>query len=256
MERRRKLSLQNEMDDEAKRIEEEMAKSSEPEKIQVSEEFDAALLKKIEEYEREKGTRKTVYRRKKKKFLLAGMAAVLILALGTGFVSIGSKSYWKTLWERLVGGEKATVINVEDMETKKTEDADDRKVYKEIDNELGISTSRIFYKPEGMSLENYIIDTEQRSAQLFYNYNGEIISYAIYVNDSDSSLGEKTVDTQTDKFTVRTEDMEITAEEYQVPNYDIPRYVAEFEYRGVHYQLKGIMEREELEKILKNLRFL
>ena len=256
MERRRKLSLQNEMDDEAKRIEEEMAKSSEPEKIQVSEEFDAALLKKIEEYEREKGTRKTVYRRKKKKFLLAGMAAVLILALGTGFVSIGSKSYWKTFWERLVGGEKATVINVEDMETKKTEDNKEIDVYKDIGKELGISTVRIGYRPEQMDLENYIIDKDQQSAQLFYNYNGEIISYVIYLNNSDSSLGEKKVDRQTDKFTIRTEDAEIRVEEYQVPNYDIPRYVAEFEYRGVHYQLKGIMEREELEKILKNLRFL
>ena len=76
------------------------------------------------------------------------------------------------------------------------------------------------------------------------------------LNDSDSSLGEKKVDRQTDKFTVRTKDAEIRVEEYQVPNYDIPRYVAEFQYRGVHYQLKGIMEREELEKILKNLRFL
>ena len=33
------------------------------------------------------------------------------------------------------------------------------------------------------------------------------------------------------------------------------RYIAEFENYGVHYQLRGIMEKKEFEKILKNLKF-
>ena len=34
------------------------------------------------------------------------------------------------------------------------------------------------------------------------------------------------------------------------------RYIAEFEYKGVQYQLKGIMEKEEFDKIIKNLFFM
>ena len=41
--------------------------------------------------------------------------------------------------------------------------------------------------------------------------------------------------------------------EYEVKNTKEKRYIAEFEYKDVQYQLKGIMEKDEFEKILKNL---
>ena len=33
------------------------------------------------------------------------------------------------------------------------------------------------------------------------------------------------------------------------------RYIAEFEDKGIQYQLKGVMKKDEFEKILKNLFF-
>ena len=33
----------------------------------------------------------------------------------------------------------------------------------------------------------------------------------------------------------------------------IKRYEAEFEYAGAQYEIKGVVEKEEFEKILKNL---
>ena len=35
----------------------------------------------------------------------------------------------------------------------------------------------------------------------------------------------------------------------------IKRYEAEFEYAGAQYEIKGVVEKEEFEKILKNLYF-
>ena len=35
----------------------------------------------------------------------------------------------------------------------------------------------------------------------------------------------------------------------------VKRYEAEFEYAGAQYEIKGIVEKEEFEKILKNLYF-
>ena len=35
----------------------------------------------------------------------------------------------------------------------------------------------------------------------------------------------------------------------------IKRYEAEFEYAGAQYEIKGVVEKEEFEKILKNLIF-
>lgn len=317
MDRLRKLSLQKEIDEEAKRIEKRVSENPELKDIQVSDEFDAAMLKKIQEYEEKKAKRAeansvhpeetefaeelmpdiellsgnksvadksladkntankstddertvsakdkglsgtvTVRRRKKKKYAILALAAVLILVLGSGLTSIGSKSYWKVLWERIVGDERATVINVEDMEVQNSEDVDEIGAYKEISKELNISPVRLYYKPKGMTLENYNLDAEQKRVQLFYDYKGEIVKYTIYLNDADSSLGQKSVDKLIDEFSINVEENEVYIEEYEVPNHKNSRYLAEFDFRGVHYILKGIMEREEFIEIVKNLRFL
>lgn len=298
MKKYRKLSLQDEIDKEAKRIEKRILESPDLKDIQVSEEFDAAFLKKIQEYEKKKAEREkkkihptedtefaeelvpdmdklpfdrnnekdfskgkkdaagtvTVYRRRKRSYLFVALAAVLVLVLGSGLTSVGSKSYWKVLWERIVGDEKAAVINVEDMEVQNTTDTDELSVFKEITEKLGISVVRLQYKPKGMELSNYNIDIEQKRAQLFYSYNNRIIKYTIYLNDTDSSLSQKELDKLTDVFIVENGDEKIQVEEYRKDSEY--RYIADFENRGIYYQLKGVMEREEFENIIKNLKFL
>lgn len=42
---------------------------------------------------------------------------------------------------------------------------------------------------------------------------------------------------------------------YKLPENE-NRYVASFEYQGVHYELKGTMEQQEFDKIIINLYFL
>ena len=282
----RKLSLREEIEREAREIEKEIADHPELEEICVTEEMDAALFAKIRAYEEEKAedeaarqelrekkdsenvefseelvpdlsaVKKTVpYRKKKKRLLLVSLVAVLVLVLGMGMTSVGSKSYWKTLLDKLYGEEPMKFIDVEDMEGKNSEDGDEITAYKEIDEDLGIATVRIRYKPQKMILDQYVIEENEREAKLFYKYNEEIIQYRIYINDQDSSLGIKEEDEKVDEYIIKMDKVTIEVEEFQVPDYKKCRYVANFEYQDIHYQLKGIMEKEELEKILKNLYF-
>lgn len=289
----KKLSLQEEIEREAREIEKEISNHPELDDIHVTEEMDAALLAKILAYEEEKeeeksarqelegkknkgdvefseelvpdlsvvkntdaGTETVVYRRKKKRLLLVSLVAVLVLVLGTGMTSVGSKSYWKSLWGKLYGEEPMQFIDVEDMEGRDSEDGDDATAYREIGEALGISAVRLIYKPDGMWLDQCIIDTKQGQAKLFYKYHNEIIQYIVYMNDEDSSYGIKAEDAKVDEYSVSTDRMVIKVEEYQVPKYSEHRQIANFEYQGIKYQLKGIMEREEFKKILKNLYFL
>ena len=64
----------------------------------------------------------TVYRRRKRSYLFVALAAVFVLVLGSGLTSVGSKSYWKELWNNFVGDEKVSGIDVEDMEKQETDD--------------------------------------------------------------------------------------------------------------------------------------
>lgn len=293
MKETKKLSLQEEIERETREIEKEISNHPELDDIHVTEEMDAALLAKIRAYEEEKaeeksageelegkkneedvefseelvpelsvvknadaGTETVVYRKKKKRLLFVSLVAVLVLVLGAGMTSVGSKSYWKVLWERITGDEPMQVINVEDMNQYSTEDVDEVAAYREIDDALGISVVRITYKPWDMYLDQYVIEENERDAKLFYTYNNEVIQYRIYVNDKDSSLGIKEEDVKTGEYVVSTDKIEIKVEEFQIPKYSTHRQVANFKYQGVHYQLKGIMEKEEFEKILKKLYFL
>ena len=197
---------------------------------------------------------KVCFRRKKRKYWVVSLAAVLVIVLGVGVNSVGSKSYWKNVWQA-VRGEPVNGIDVEDMEKQNTEDVDEIAVYKEIKDKLNIKPVRIVYKPDDMELVDYKIYEETLTARLLYKYQDEVVKYILYVSDVDSSWGEKEEDVKLDDYIVSVNSVEIKVEEFGVNNNQKNRQVAYFEYQGVHYQVKGIMDRSEFKKIIENLYF-
>ena len=177
-----------------------------------------------------------------------------MIVLGVGVNSVGSKSYWKNVWQA-VRGEPVNGIDVEDMEKQNTEDVDEIAVYKEIKDKLNIKPVRIVYKPDDMELVDYKIYEETLTARLLYKYQDEVVKYILYVSDVDSSWGEKEEDVKLDDYIVSVNSVEIKVEEFGVNNNQKNRQVAYFEYQGVHYQVKGIMDRSEFKKIIENLYF-
>lgn len=129
--------------------------------------------------------------KKKSKLVIGALAAVLILVCGSVMTSVGSKSYWKTLWNKEAGDETLSYVDVENMETMETEDFEVLELDKEIVKVMGDYLVRMEYKPKDMVLKRYIIDKEQRMAVLFYQYGEEVIKYYMYTNSTDSSFGEK-----------------------------------------------------------------
>lgn len=255
MKKLKKLSLENEMKKEAEQIEKKVREDKSLDDITVSDEMEKELFNKIQDYEYDKRHKKVVRKKKKSKLVIGALAAVLILVCGSVMTSVGSKSYWKTLWNDSNGDEQNNGIDVENMESIETEDIDESAVYKEIAKVMGNYLVRLEYKPKGMLLKRYTVDGDQRRVTFFYKYENEIIRYAMYMNSKDSSLGQKAVDKLLDEYIVMNGENEISVKEYEVKDQKEKRYIAEFEDKGIQYQLKGVMEKEEFEKILKNLFF-
>jgi len=256
MKKLKKLSLENEMKKEAEQIEKKVREDRSLDDIKVSDEMEKELFNKIQDYEYDKRHKKVVRKKKKSKLVIGALAAVLILVCGSVMTSVGSKSYWKVLWERESGDENYNLINVEDMETKESEDIDEIEIYKEIAKVMGDYLVRMEYKPKDMVLKRYIIDKDQRMTVLFYQYGEEVIKYYMYTNSTDSSFGEKTIDQLLDEYEFQNGKHSILVKQYEIKNSDEERYIAEFEYKDIHYQIKGSMEKEEFEKILENLFFM
>ena len=256
MKKLKKLSLENEMKKEAEQIEKKVREDRSLDDIKVSDEMEKELFNKIQDYEYDKRHKKVVRKKKKSKLVIGALAAVLILVCGSVMTSVGSKSYWKTLWNDSNGDEQNNGIDVENMESIESEDIDEVGAYKEIAKVMGDSLVRMEYKPRGMVLKRYTIDKEQRMAVLFYQYGEEIIKYYMYINSTDSSFGEKTVDQLLDEYEFQNGKHSILVKQYEIKDSDEERYIAEFEYKDIHYQIKGSMEKEEFEKILENLFFM
>lgn len=251
----KKLSLKEEVDREAQDIEKEVESRDDLEDIKVSEDMETSLFNKIQEYEYDKRVKKAVHRSKKKRRLFLALAAVLILVCGSVMTGTGSKSYWKVLMDQIAGGERASHIDVEEMESEETNDWNEIQIFNEIHRELGIYPVRFGFVPDGMIFTGYEIDKEQSRAIMFYEYGSQIIRYSMYMNDVDSSHGQIEPDQLIDEYQIKIDDISVNIKEYSVANHDENRYVAEFEYRDAQYQLIGFMKKEEFNKIIENLYF-
>lgn len=256
MKKLKKLSLENEMKKEAEQIEKKVRKDKSLDDITVSDEMEKELFNKIQDYEYDKRHKKVVRKKKKSKLVIGALAAVLILVCGSVMTSVGSKSYWKTLWNKETGDETLSYVDVENMETMESEDIDELEVDKKIAKVMGVSFVKMQYKPKGMVLKRYTIDKEQRMAVLFYQYGDETIRYYMYMNSKDSSFGEKSVDDLIDKYEITTNGHNISVKEYAIKDSEQKRYTADFENKDIQYQIKGKLKREELDEIIKNLFFM
>lgn len=252
----KKISLKEEIDREARKIEKEVRERKDLDDITVSEEMETSLFNKIQDYEYDRRS-KTVHRKKKKRYVVLALAAVLVLVFGSVMTSVGSKSYWKVLWDRIAGDEDAQFINVEEMDVHETQDLDEVHIYKEIWNELGITAVGWGYFPENTFLKDYEIDKDQTKATFIYECNGEIIRYVMYMNDEDSSLGQIKTDQLIREYQVETgEGISVSVKEYDIEDMEENRYAAEFEYDDAQYQIMGIIDEEEFIRIIENLIFL
>lgn len=252
----KKLSLKEEVDKEAQKIEEEVRSRTDLDDISVSEDMETSLFNKIQDYEYDKRFKKTVHRKKRKTRIFFALAAVLVLVCGSVITGTGSKSYWKVLMDREAGEENLSNIDVENMDSRETEDLDEVQVFNEIHQKLGISPVHFIYTPYGMYLEEYELNENLSRAVLLYEYGDQTIYYAMYMNDTDSSYGQTEIDTLVDEYQILAEsEIPVDVKEYSVEGHKEHRYVAEFEYMDVQYWFVGILEKEEFEEIIKNLSF-
>ena len=252
----KKLSLEKELDREAQNIEEEIKARKDLDGLTVSEEAETALFNRIQEYEYDRRYRETARCGRKKRRILLAVAAVLVLICGSVITGTGSKSYLQLLMERISGESNLTNIDIENMDAQKTDDLDEVYVFNDIRKETGISPVHFGYMPKKMHLKRYEINGERARAVLIYDYNGQTIQYSMYMNDADSSYGYTDQDELVDEYTLTAgEDVEVEVKEYAVVNREDHRFVADFEYQNARYQLVGLMEKDEFDKIIEKLRF-
>ena len=256
MKKLKKLSLENEMKKEAEQIEKKVREDRSLDDIKVSDEMEKELFNKIQDYEYDKRHKKVVRKKKKSKLVIGALAAVLILVMAVGMTSIGGPERMLQFMKSSVGGRKVSQVDSSDK-NKVIEEEDEEKAYEKIGEEFGIEPVRIIWHPEEMKFEKMLMDTDIQLAELDYLYNGEKTTFMISASYGETSWGYDEEDEIVKQYSydkIRGIKIEIT--EYLTPETETNRYVAEFEFKKLHYYLSGTMNQSELEKILEKLYFM
>lgn len=197
----------------------------------------------------------TMRRKKSNIRRIVALAAVLILVMAVGMTSFGGPERMLQFVKSSVGGRQVSKVNSSDK-NKIIEEEDEEKAYEKIAEEFGIAPVRLWWYPENMEFENMILDTDIQVAEVDYLYKGKKIEYFVSASYGEVSWGYDNEDKKIDYYCERVKSTDIEVTEYETPETERNRYVAEFEYKKLHYCLSGELTKEEMENILKNLYFL
>ena len=278
--------MEEQMQKEAEQIEEELKKNPEIARLSPGDGAKERLYEKIEEYERQQAVRRLspedqealrlgrqIQQEKareeeskaasrpgsgSKRFFkrLAGVAAVVVIVAAVGITGVGGPDRVMEAAQQLLGGREVTKVNSDDRGILSSEDNEEEKAYQEIKNELGIDAVRIVKLLPKMEFLDMQIDQDLQVANLFYDNDGEIISYIISCSQGESVWGMDVEDTFIREYKYPLELVQAFVQEYEIEETGEKKYSAIFDYQDVHYQLTGIMKQQELEEILNNLHFL
>lgn len=241
------------------------APSEESEEIGISiEEFCEKLSKEdresyfrwraAEEKKKAKKARKRFHFPRKKRAVFV-VAATMVLVLGIGMTSLGGRPYWLKVADLVLGNENTVKVNTEGEDRIETTKVDEKEAYEQIKEELGIEPVQLQYMPAGMEFDRCVIEKELGTAKLLYLYQEQILEYEICYQYSDVARSISTEDNLLQSYKKEKDGVEISIREFQVESIEQSMYSVTFERQDVLYRLRGIINREEMEKIVENLFF-
>ena len=196
----------------------------------------------------------TMRRKKRNIRRIVALAAVLILVMAVGMTSIGGPERMLQFMKSSVGGRKVSQVDSSD-ENKIIEEEDEELAYEKLADEFGIDPVRLIWRPKGMKFEKMILDTDIQVAEVDYLYKSKRIENFISASYGEVSWGYDNEDKKINCYYEQVGKADIEVTEYETPETERNRYVAEFEYKKMHYCFSGEMKKEEIENILKNLYF-
>ena len=181
--------------------------------------------------------------------MLVAVAAVMAALLGMGLVGSGKKVYEPKVTQNARGDEVTTKV---DNSESGYEQYDEEKVCQEIQDELGVLPVRFKYRPEGMELTWYQIDTDSGEAILEYSIKNNTIHVSLYEKNIDSSIESQYDGNMMEKVFQDSSGQEVTIYELEGSAQGV-YYVAVFDYLNSYYELSSDDEKEEFAKIIENI---
>lgn len=207
-------------------------------------------IEKFADIKKEALRRRRELRRKRLRPRIAvASAAVLVLMLGVG--AVGNRVYEPEIRE--YDSADGTTTRIENADSVFSE-YDEEEVCREIEEKLGVVAPRLIYKPQGMTLSEYWIDSMAGEAVVKYKKDNNELKIYISKDNFDTSINFEMDDT---KVKIETVTMGISGTEVSIYECVDPEsnkyYQGEFNLINTYYSVVGMMELNEYTEILENI---
>ena len=197
----------------------------------------------------------TMRRKKSNIRRIVALAAVLILVMAVGMTSIGGPERMLQFVKSSVGDRQVSKVNSSDK-NKIIEEEDEELAYEDAEKEFGIGVVRILGKLDGMQFDKMTLDRDLQVAELSYNYKEGKIQFIISAAYGETAWGSDNEDIVIDNYFIKRKETTIEVKKYKMVEKSEDRFAAEFEYKDLHYCITGTINEIEIKKILDNLYFM
>lgn len=215
---------------------------------------ESAIDRKDETDGEEAGENTRRVRKKKSLRVYVALAAVMTLLLVVGMSTMGDGGGFVKTIKSLVGEREVLQVDSgEDNYVIETES--EEEAYQKIRDRLGIKPVQITDIPIKARFQKAVIEDELKVAEIYYQYQGDNITYIINGDQAKNSIGVNVEDEILENYTLEVEGILINVQGREISSTKQTRYYASFSYKNIKYFLVASIKQEEFEQILKNLYF-
>lgn len=245
------LNLDEDLLQEAAKIEEEIKNVPLEENPADKERLRAEILMNILQEEQKKKKKRSV--RRKTLQWAAALVVTLVGIFGVSMTSQANRIFLVQKVEEFFSGR--TTVNLDNEEDLVISDTSEQQARENIEEALGLEVPEFYYVPEGMEYLEYEVFEDVDVAKIYYSYQDNVITLNISGNEENAAVsrsidGEIVGEVNTDKVQLEAELWELTNEVN-----DEKAYCAQWVYKNTYFLLSGTMELDEMQKILESMVF-
>lgn len=183
-----------------------------------------------------------------------GLVAVVAVAMvAVGITSVGGPQHLAQMVDEMFAGRSQ--INVDSSGAKVKGDDEEEKAYQNVKDQFKIDPIRVYYKPQNMNFSKMWLDKDAQVAYFSYEYEEKIMTVQMLFNYRDSSLTVDFEDDALSEYEIGLPEANFIVKTYKIDESDEKEYSAQAEYKDVKYIISGVIEKEEFDKIIENLKF-
>ena len=182
--------------------------------------------------------------------LVAGCAV-----FASSLISEGNRMYWVQMWHNLFPGSSRAVTNND--ENRVLSDVTEQEARTEVEKILNIPVPELYYMPDDMIFEKVRIDSDAQYAKFQYIYKEGAVYLIISGNETDrsESLAPDVSKMEIMSIELSDENISVYITKDTTGKQGTVIYRAQWIYHNCQYELSGMLEKEEIVKIIEKIRY-